>query len=107
MAVCTCPLVGVRACNVDITISAAEHNDMAQFWKMLGCELYVVTYTISDVFDFHKLSPDVGRASPIQWFNDEFGYYPQEAGVLNDYAWSSTGDLYLVVGPEVFDLYCQ
>ena len=99
--------LGVRACNVDISVNAAEDGDIAQFWSLFGCELFVVTYTISDDFDFHKLSPDEGRANPIEWFNDEFGYKPQESGELNDYSWSSSGELYLVVGPGVFDLYTQ
>ena len=99
--------LGVRACNVGISINSSEDSDIAQFWSLLGCELLVVTYTISDEFDFHKLSPDEGRANPIEWFNDEFGYKPQESGKLNDYSWKSSGELYLVIGPGVFDLFSQ
>ena len=99
--------MGVRACNVKVTIYPAEDSDMAQIYRLLGMDLWVVKYTISDDFDFHKLSPETGVANPIEWFNDEFGYKPQEAGDLNDYSWESSGTLQLLIGPGVFDLYSQ
>lgn len=86
---------------MDISIDIAENSDNAQFFSMFDCALLVVSYTISDNYDFHKLSPDEGRASPIEWFNDEYGYKPQESGELNNYFWKSSGEIYLLFGPEV------
>ena len=93
----------IRKCEVTITLSPSTGN-LADMASLVDCTVFDVSYTLTDRFDFNKLSPTNGKASFVQWFNDEFGYKPQEAGTLNPFSFSVSGEMYLIMGQGLFDL---
>lgn len=94
-----------RKCDLSITISLSD-SSLAKKFRKVNCFLFNVSYTIEDGFDFHKLTPQNGSPNFIQWFNDTFGYIPQENGQLNPYNWISSGSFYLVLGQGYYD-FCK
>jgi hypothetical protein len=95
--------LAARKC--DLTVTVTPSNDsFSNKLSAFGFSVFNISYTLSDAFDFDKLSPENQRPTLIQWFNDTFGYYPQENGHLTPYSWKAEGEMYLIVGHGLFDL---
>ena len=78
----------------DMTITV-EKEDKGFFESLIYWgDKYKVTYTIDDLYDFDEWD-GTDREAALIWFNDTFGYDPQEAGILNKYKYTCT-DSYFV-----------
>ena len=81
-----------HATSVTVTVEKVQKGFLESifYWG----DKYKVTYTIKDRYDFDKWEGSKRPAGEI-WLNDEFGYKPQEEGIIHNYEYTITDSYYV------------
>ena len=58
--------------------------------------IYEVEYKISDRYDFAEIKKE-GMGKIVEFINNNFGYVPQEMGIMENYNWECSGKFNIIL----------